>query len=491
MNALLPGRVRAGVLSLLLSASCAPGYDAAPTAVDWAEIARRDLQFAADTIAARHAGIVDGQPSVTAPLAAGLRLGLADAVTARSEQDYLRLMARFFAGFGDPHTAVNLRNKARGWTGIVLDQVDGRYRVVWSEPGWPGALPPVGAIARTCDDVYTGTYLQLKVAPYVTNGAEYPHASGSLARQAMFDTGFGWTPAQCVFTLPDGSLRRFALPLRSAPDQVGQERLDAARARHHALARPVGVTALAPQRYWVGMPDFNGARSGAAYEALYPALAALPRPAWVVFDLRGNGGGDSQWGMRALTALYGVPYAGQLKAADRVHKYLVADAATVATFERYVASPAYAHSKEAMGAELEKVRAAIRAGARMAMVSDSAGAMPDEPLAASAVARPHGPRLAAIIDRNCFSSCMSFLMRLRATGDAVVLGEPTIGYSPFGEITKFDLPSGRGAIFIPSAVFVGTQAIREPFLPDHPFSGSMGDDRALEAWVNHTLDGLQ
>lgn len=472
------------VPSLLLASAGAAASDA----IDWAQTARRDLQFAADTIAARHAGVIDPQASVTGPLATGLRLGLADAATVHGEQDYLRLIARFFAGFGDPHTAVNLRTSVRGWTGIVLDAVDGRYRVVWSEPDWPGALPPPGAIARTCDDVYTGTYLQLRVAPYLAHAGEYADTPSSLAREAMFDSGLGWTPAQCVFALPDGSLRRYALPLRSVPDQLSPARLDAVSRQHKASAKPAGLSTLAPGRYWVGMPDFNGARSGAAYEAVYARLGTLPDAAWVVFDLRGNGGGDSSWGTRALAALYGDTYAAQLKAADRLQKFVVADSTTVAFYEKIVASPAYAFVKVAMSKELVQVRAAIGAGAKMALVDGPGDTAPLAPALLRPVPRPHGPRLAAIIDRNCFSSCMTFLQRLKATGDAVVLGEPTIGYSPFGEISRFDLPSGRGSFYVPSAIYKGTQAIREPFVPDHAFTGAMRDTEALEAWVNRTLD---
>jgi hypothetical protein len=107
------------------------------------------------------------------------------------------------------------------------------------------------------------------------------------------------------------------------------------------------------------------------------------------------------------------------------------------------------------------------------------------------VRRPHGPRIAAVIDRNCFSSCMNFLQQLQAMGDTVVLGEATIGYSPFGEIARHELPSGRGAIYIPSAIYKTAQATREPFVPDYAFGGSMADDDALQKWVNATLDGVK
>jgi len=486
MPALLLRLVRAAALLML----CQPAFGAATLAVDWADLARRDLQFAADAIASGHVGYIDGQPSVTGPHAAGLRAGLAEVSQVRSEQDYLRLMQRFIAGFGDPHTAIDLRLAPRGWTGIMLDQVDGRYRVVWTEPGWPNALPPTGAVARTCDDVYTGTYLHLQVAPYSNRSPEYPDAFSSLAQQVMFDQGLGFTPAQCVFELQDGSLRRYDLPLRAVPGDVSQERLTALRPTYRASARPIGVTALAPGRYWVGMPDFHGERSGAAYEALYPRLTALTQPVWVVFDLRGNGGGDSTWGTRALDALFGQAYAEQLSAAGRMEKYLIADSATVKVLEGYIAAPAYAFSRESNIRDLARVRSAIASGAKLAKVS-AARTGPNQLLPARMLARPHGPRLAAIIDRNCFSSCMSFVLRLRATGDTVLLGEPTIGFSPFGETTRTVLPSGRGTLLITSALYRTDQATREPFVPDHSYRGRMTDDAALAAWVNRTLDAIE
>jgi hypothetical protein len=485
-------RIVARAAALCLAMLGAAAADAtAPASTDWTAIARQDLRFAIDAIRTRHAGAVAGMQSVTLPLAAGLRAALPEADAVRSEQDYLRLMTRFIAGFGDPHTDIDLHLPVRGWTGVVLDQIGGpaggEYRVVWSEPSWPTPLPPVGSTAQMCDEVWTGTYLQLQVAPFTDRSPEYSSASGMLAQRVMFDIGLGWTPSQCLFVLPDGSRKRYALPLRSVPGEVAKARLDAIRPRYRAAAKPVGLTTLAPDKRWVGMPDFNGARSGAAYEALYPQLAALPKSGWVIFDLRGNGGGDSTWGTRTLAALYGAPYAAQVNVAGGASKYQVADAETASLLKHYIAAPEYAASKAESEIALASIEAAMRAGQKMALVEGKPGAGADPVL----VPRPHGPRLAAVIDRNCFSSCMNFLQQLRAAGDTVVLGEATIGYSPFGEINRHPLPSGRGALFIPSALFETATATREPFVPDYPFAGSMADEPALQDWVNTTLDRIR
>jgi hypothetical protein len=73
----------------------------------------------------------------------------------------------------------------------------------------------------------------------------------------------------------------------------------------------------------------------------------------------------------------------------------------------------------------------------------------------------------------------------------VLLGEPTLGYSPYGEIGYFKLPSGHGAIQLPSAIYDAFQATREPFVPGVPYPGNLADEPALMAWVATTLANVR
>ncbi|HEU4374423.1 MAG TPA: hypothetical protein VFS02_13080 [Telluria sp.] len=96
-------------------------------------------------------------------------------------------------------------------------------------------------------------------------------------------------------------------------------------------------------------------------------------------------------------------------------------------------------------------------------------------LAARVRKRPGGPRIAAVINRRCFSTCMNFVQQIRSMGDTVILGQPTLGYSPYG------------AISLPSAIYAALQATREPFIPDLPYPGNIADESALMKWVAATL----
>lgn len=463
---------------------------AAPAATDWRAAAQQDMQFAIDTIRSSHAGAVSGQLDVTAPLETGGRSGMVEAANVKTEQDYRRALVRFINGFGDPHTGINLRLKIEAWTGIVLDRAGSQYRVIWSEPNWPHPLPPLNATVQSCDGVWVGTYLKSNVAPFINHSPEYATSASQAARQSMFDLGLGWTPKQCVFTLADGSSRRYDLPLRAVTDGIGDQRIAQVRKQYTAEGRPVGLYPLAADKHWVAMPDFNGSISATAYEKLYPQLAALKKSGWVVFDLRGNGGGDSSWGSRALHALYGKAYGERLGGTAAYSKLLIADRATVGLYQRYASLPEYAASKSASEEVLHKLEAAVRSGEKMAQVNSGTREQAAA-LAAQVRQRPGGPRIAAVIDRRCFSSCMNFVQQISSIADTVVLGEPTLGYSPYGEINRFDLPSGNGSITIPAAIYMAFQATREPFVPDLPYAGNMADEPALMNWVAATLTKLK
>ena len=468
---------------------CCAFAHAAP-ATDWRAAAQQDMQFAIEKIRSNHAGSVAGQVDVNRALEHGGRVGLLEAAHVETALDYRRALVRFISGFGDPHTGIDVGLKIAAWTGIVLDHADGHYRVLWSEPGWPHALPPRGATVQQCDGVWIGTYLKTSVAPFINYSLEYAPTLGEAARQSMFDFGLGWAPQGCDFTLADGSTRHYDLPLRNVADGIGEARITQVRQQYRAAARPVGLTPLAPGMAWIGMPDFNGGTSAAAYNQLYPQLAAARSAKWVVFDLRGNGGGDSSWGNRALQALYGQEYGASLGETSSYGKRLIADQATVDVYRRYASLPEYAASKGEYDALLEKLEGAIKRGDKLVEVDGRTRAQ-WAALVAQLRQRPGGPRVAAVIDRRCFSSCMNFVQQISTMADTVVLGEPTIGYSPYGEIEVFKLPSGNGSIRLPSAIYTTAQAPREPFVPDLPYAGNLADDAALMKWVAARLAVLK
>lgn len=492
-----PGHRLGLLLAALLACASAGAAPANPDAPDWAAITLQDVQFTAQALRERHAGVVAGRLDALAPLEQELPLALQAATQARNESDHRRILRRLISAFSDPHTGLFLQPGARRWAGLIVDALGSsgaEFRVVAVDPDWPTPLPSVGARVKACDGVGFGTYLRTQLAPLVDAGLEYPSAFSTMARRASFDSGLGWAPKQCTFVRRDGSEQVLPLTLREigpGTDQVSQARVDQARRGLYAAARPVGVQRAAPGLLWVGMPDFNPGSSNAAYEKLYADLRKLAgQTGWAVFDLRGNGGGSTQLGNRALKALYGESFGAALDTLSANGKWMVAHPSTVALYESLLDKPEFAAVKKEIEHELQAMREGLARGERL--VVSSAPRSADEVAAQRAAVRkrPGGPRIAALIDRGCFSSCMGVLLQMQAIADTVVLGEPTIGYSPYGEIGEHKLPSGRGSLYLPSAFFSAPQATREPFVPQLAYPGNLADDQALTAWVIKTLQGL-
>lgn len=466
---------------------------AAAAEPDWREQARIDLDFAAQAIAERHAGAVLGHAHILNQLERGLRQARADLPLVRSAADHRALLRRFVAGFGDPHLGLQTVGKLKGWNGLLIDAVDGRFEVVHAEPD--ADLPPVGSELLDCDGVWIGSYLKARVAPGVTEGLEMPSGLSQLARRVMFDNDLGWAPGSCRFRLADGPLREWALPARPFSASWPEERLDRALAQTSFTPLPVGLTQPAPGVLWAAISSLNlgDPPTAQALDTLISQLAQQgPKAQWVVFDLRGNGGGASSPGGRALKALYGESYGGQLAELPYNGKQAVAHPDTLQMLRGLAARPDLPADMLGQVREaLQALEGAQQRGERVATLSPVAPPAARDALRAQVRQRPGGPRLAALIDRGCFSSCMALLQMLQGPADTLVLGEATLGYSPYGEIAPLPLPSGQGTLRLPSAFFVSEQAAQQPFVPQHRYPGRMHDGAAVQAWALQQLQAAQ
>lgn len=493
----------AAVLMLLAAAAQAQTPAVPPAATPdspaaWQALARQDLAFAAEGFRKHHVGARAGHANVLAPLQQAELVGRAELSEVQDEAGYLRLMERFGGTLGDPHAVLNMNMKTLAWTGLMVDHQAGKFRVIWSETSWPTPLPPVGAEVLACDEVWTGSWLLSRVAPTRIQIPEYAPMLGTLARVMMSERGLGSTPAHCDFRLADGRLQRFELPLRKLSEPLLRERWRAALKSHWAEAAPVGMAPLGAGKQLISFPHFFAGddKSRVAFAQVHAELKQLAgakrKPAWLVFDLRGNGGGDSSLGAEAIKAFYGEAHWQALEHKVGLRKQYLASEFTRDAFKAWLADPSFAAHHESLARLVPRLEAAVQANQVLVDDPDQApmDAVAAERYLSTAAPRRGATRVAVLIDRNCFSSCMNFLLHLQAMPGTLVLGEPTQnGWSAYGEIQSQALPSGRGTLFVPIAYFAGGQQRREPFVPQIPYAGNMADSKALLDWVGRQLDG--
>ncbi len=291
--------------------------------------------------------------------------------------------------------------------------------------------------------------------------------------------------AKCVFA--EGGVRKeFALqwnPIRRF-DYFGEVSAATPGASKHS-----SVTMATADTAWIHLPQFSPSEAEETELKKLPAQAAKVRgAAVVVFDLRGNGGGNSKWGTDVLESLYGKAYVDfleQKQGSQEYAEYRVSEA-NAKHAEHYIAvntrqfgadSGATRHAIDFAG----RMRAALAGGAPFVRQSVEKSA---PAVAATAPAPLSKARAILLTDSGCVSSCLDFADAVLRLPNVKHVGETTGADTLFMEVRTVQLPSGLGDMVLAQKVFRGRQrGNNQPWVPSLHFDGQIGDTAKVKSWV--------
>ena len=268
-------------------------------------LTQRDLQAIHDTLAANHPGPVDPQNDrYRRWLEDGLQVARSQAANARGYADYTRALRRYANGFRDGHIGARflLASERVSWPGFLVGRdADGTIRVLAAAED---SNVPLRAELLACDGATTEQLIKERLDPYYWN-ADIPHERwDSLPRLFQFEpTDTAGRMASCSFRI-DGATKSIELRWSSTRRETITRHLQSMEPPAPALGlqRRQGI-------WFVSLPSFNYfGDSAAGINALIgemTARAAELRSATVVFDVRGNGGGNSAWAERVASAFWG------------------------------------------------------------------------------------------------------------------------------------------------------------------------------------------
>jgi hypothetical protein len=211
---------------------------------------------------------------------------------------------------------------------------------------------------------------------------------------------------------------------------------------------------------------------------------------YVVFDLRGSAGGNSMWGSRLASVLWG----GEAVEARR----LALQSNDPQNYGKYWrASPAAARGIRAngdrfatMGPDMSPVAAFWRelAGKIEAKPDGDTTLLVDECCqpepAPSAVPAPASTgKVFVLTDAGTFSSSVVVMNTLKRMG-AIQVGEPSGQNEVYGEsIAPPPLPSGLGTYRVPVSIIRQPRQDLGGLPPDEWWSGAMDDDSGIRSWI--------
>ena len=259
--------------------------------------------------------------------------------------------------------------------------------------------------------------------------------------------------------------------------------------RRGAVSRPIDLSFAGDGHVWMRLGNFSDETRLKALEAELQAKQARLRSAsYVVFDLRGNGGGNSTWGGRIASILWGKEAVEGRRLADQSSnpadygKYWRRSKAAAAKMheaaERYTAE----------GPDFSEIAQYWRELGDTIAAAKEDGLYQDEccrPRPRPSVIPPpaYTGKVFVLTDAGCFSSGVVVMNTFKRMG-AIQVGEPSGQNEVYGEsVGPFNLPSGLGWYRIPVSIIRQPRSSLGGLPPDIPWNGAMDDDQGLRDWI--------
>ncbi|RZJ43582.1 MAG: hypothetical protein EON86_04945 [Brevundimonas sp.] len=462
------------------------------TVKDWGQTLRDDATAVHAEIASSHPGMVNADdPGFASLNDAQYRLALERAGTADSYEDYFFALQHYVAAFNDGHLSFGVYgatpDQPRRWPGFIARDDGNRGLVVTHAEPWSGLA--VGATVVSCDgrDAF-----HLGEARIGARLGRWALASERVlnAPMVMLDTGDPYVPPlrHCEFDVAG---------VRLAKDLEWRDAGQRFYSHYDVFALPppgaIKMRRLQDGGVWISLPTFDGNPEseagrdlGALVTAIETQAETLRQSPAIVFDLRGNTGGSSQWSVQIARTLWG---SGAFSRTPEAPMTVVwrASAANLESLRETL------QQRDARGAISNEARdwfrstiagleAAIARGDDRWIIEPSVSAP-----SLSAPTLPYHPPVGGVFvltDETCMSACLDAVDLWVGLG-AVPVGRETGADTIYMETRSFDVPSGLGAMSLPMKFYIGRRrGHNEPVSPVHRFDGDMNNTEALEVWLS-------
>lgn len=475
------------LLATLIAVAIPAQAQSAPN--HWPAIAQADLDFVHRTLKENHPGAIDKEnPAFNEWLERGYASAGASAAKAESLPDVKRVLARYLAGFADGHLVVGFDQQATDvrWPGIVMSRIGKRYLVSGLAKDWRTPLPAMNAELVSCDGRAPDTMMNEDILPGLFNLTSLDSIKSKHMFHFFLDDDLApHQYARCVFS-DAGEPREYALSW----NRITQSSFD----QHWAAANPKAakrstITKVAPASYWVHLPDFNPDEAAVVeLKKLIADMPSLRAAELVVFDLRGNNGGNSQWADDVLAGLYGKPYMDYRKALQDNKGYTewrvskdnlkhVDEILAIQTRQFGANSSVVAE----FGALASRMRAALKSDKPFVRQDDGA---PRSAVAATGPAPLSKARAILVTDSKCSSSCLNGADTVLSLPDVRHLGNTTGADTVYMDVRMVTLPSKLGQLVLGLKVDrAGLRGNNQPWVPSLQYEGQIGDTEKLRTWV--------
>jgi Peptidase family S41 len=477
-------------LVIAVLASCATKRER--TEADWQALAKADLDAVYQTIKDVHPGAIDElNPRFNDWVEQGYREALALIPQVRSYDEMLNAVRYYTVGFRDGHLGYSdgIRGDSPAYAmNFRLVYRDGSFVVAAVAPVSKGPIPPLGAKLVTCDGRDARSIWETNVAPFFDRRAinwneDFPHV------QRRSPSSFELK--SCKFKLVSGEEQDFAIAYEPMRGQVYYEKFVLPLLR---FPNANNVFELKEGVLWVRAGNFKlQGEELRAFDSVIEKLTALQGDASVraiVFDTRGNAGGDSAFGDRIFEAATGgldFDTANTEGLKRRSALWRVSDAAIKRAVEMREQTLRDFGKESSNYDSAERLRRDLFAAKAKheAWVELDAGFRFDRAEVAKRGGRlrKFGGPVALLTDSNCASACLDFADLVMLTPNALHLGQTTSSDTLYIDVAFIPMPSGNGLV-LPLKVWRNRlRASDEALIPSVPIELEGKDESVVRKTV--------
>lgn len=473
-------------LAVLLSACASQSTHNRVMESPWVSMTQQDVQAAYQILLEDHPAMspLVGDKSFRDRVEYGRALALSRASQVLSYEGYLAVMAGFANSAGDKHvwSRASLQSDSLEWPGFVVSLRGAEYVVTAIEHDF-GSPELLGATLMSCDNIDAKDFAKMKLGGF--------HAVWSVPAQRIqsapklmlnFGNPFVLLPEKCRFFTAERGTGVFEHALNWQAVNKGDLDDFLSRAKNQGAAG-FGLKRIADNRYWIAIESFS-ASAGDVVNQVRAEQDNLKNAHLVVVDLRGNSGGNSQYGDQIARVLFGDDQFDKLIGSRNDQECDSSWRISDRNLKRMRFYQRYFESENPEFAELFKP---ILASAETAAIQGNAFSAPiicgkERSSGVTAAQRPDNRRVVVVTDNACFSSCLIVVDHFRQLG-ALHVGQTTDSGTRYMEVREDKLPSGLSYFSTLQAISPSSPLEYGSFKPDRQYDGDISDSDALGAWV--------
>ena len=464
----------------------------------WAKLALQDLAAIHTELEENHPGSLDPE---NPKFAKWMREGYTEtsklAKIADSPEGYYFALRRYADGFNDKHLVVfptdDVKLENTFWPGFAVYLHNNQFIVsdlsdIDLNNVIKTRLPQPGDILIGCDRTSANEILASNILPFY--GVEGLSADNRIfAPLLMFDQGNPYIqrPTRCTFENRSG--KRYDRDLNWQPFPS-----DLIWPLVHFVVRDeppeISFKEIKPGVFWITLSTFDANKLETkqlqdVIKAAKENREALRGSKVIVFDVRWNSGGDSFWGDRLLTSIWGEGFVERLPGGG----YEAVDWRASTNNIKWVKEEIRPQQASIWGEDSDLVRWIDDIIKKMEQVHlrgkqfyhESGNQVSEEK------AIRYGevtPKIYLLSDGACESACLDFADLVLSIPNAELIGVETSADTEYLLISKVKLPSKKAVLQLPIKVYRGrVRGSNEPYKPTHRWNGHSWDTEALQNWV--------